>query len=318
MATSRCASGTGSGSGASTRRNTGGWRASGWATYESRMGTAPVPVWIGTAGYSWSDWVGPFYPPGTTRARMLAYYATQFPAVEINNTFYRPPTPQQLIRLADRTPPGFRFSLKVPRSVSHDYLDTDLDPFRRAADELTARDRLIGLVLQFPEAFTNTASNREWLSRVAAGLKPHPVWAEFRHDSWHRPRLGDWLGERGLDLVTVDVPDLPQLFPRAVIDPGTTQVYVRLHSRLAEKWYTGGKARYDYHFADEALEEWVGRLTDAVPHLDAVHLFFNNCHGIQGVTNARRLAELLRAAGPAFRVVEPPAPAPPRQGTLFG
>jgi uncharacterized protein YecE (DUF72 family) len=282
------------------------------------MGTAPVPVWIGTAGYSWPDWVGQFYPPGTSPARMLAYYATQFPAVEINNTFYRPPTAGQLVRLADRTPAGFRFSLKVPRSVSHDRSDVDLDPFRRAVDELAARDRLIGLVLQFPEAFTNTLANREWLDRVAAGLKPHPAWVEFRHESWHRPRLGDWLRERGLDLVTVDVPELPQLFPRAVIDPGTTRVYVRLHSRLAGNWYAGGMARYDYDYSDNELREWVVRLKDAGPRVTDAHIIFNNCHEIQGIVNARRLGELLRAEAPAFKVIEPPAPPSPRQATLFG
>lgn len=282
------------------------------------MGTAPVPVWIGTAGYSWTDWVGPFYPPGTSAARMLGYYATQFPAVEINNTFYRPPTPEQLVRLADRTPPGFRFSLKVPRSVSHDRLDADLDPFRRAVDELAARDRLIGLVLQFPEAFTNTPPNRDRLEHVSEGLKPHPVWVEFRHESWHRPRLGDWLRDRGLDLVTVDVPDLPRLFPRGVIDPGTTRLYVRLHARRADKWYTGGKSRYDYDYSDAELREWADRLAGRAERLTAAHVIFNNCHDFQGVANARRLAEMLRALGATFRVVEPFAPAPPRQGTLFG
>jgi uncharacterized protein YecE (DUF72 family) len=281
------------------------------------MATAPVPVWIGTAGYSWSDWVGPFFPPGTPRDRMIAYYATQFPAVEINATFYRIPAAGQLTRLAARAPSGFRFSLKVPRSVTHDRLETDLDSFRRAADELAARDQLIGLVLQFPEAFTNTPANRARLERAVAGLKPHPAWVEFRHESWHRPRLGDWLRDRKLDLVSVDVPALPRLFPSGVIDPGTTRIYVRLHSRSSENWYSGGKVRYDYDYSDKTLREWIGRLTDAAPRLDAAYFFFNNCHGIRAAANARRLGELLREAT-VFRVVEPPAPPAPRQGTLFG
>ena len=282
------------------------------------MGTAPVPVWIGTAGYSWPDWVGPFYPTGTSAARMLGFYATQFPAVEINNTFYRPPTPEQLVRLTTRTPPGFRFSLKVPRSVSHDRLDADLDPLRRAVDELAARDRLIGLVIQFQEAFTNTPPNRYLLEHVAADCCSASGRRGCRHESWNRPRLGDWLRDRGLDLVTVDVPDLPRLFPRGVIDPGATRLYVRLHSRRADNWYTGGKNRYDYDYSDAELGEWIGRLADSAPRLNAAHVIFNNCHDFQGVANARRLAEMLRALGATFRVVEPFAPAPPRQGTLFG
>jgi uncharacterized protein YecE (DUF72 family) len=281
------------------------------------MGTIPIPVWIGTAGYAWPEWVGPFYPDGTSLERMPAYYATQFPCVEINSTFYRAPTPGQLIRLADRTAAGFQFSLKVPRTVSHERRVQALKPFKAGADELAARHRLIGLILQFPEAFHDTPAHRDWVMRVADGLWPYPTWVEFRHRSWMRPRLGDWLRERRLELAAIDVPTIPHLFPRGWIDPGTTRVYTRLHSRVAENWFRPGKTRYDYDYTDDVLREWIGKLVAAAPRLTDVHLFFNNCQGIQGPTNARRMAELIRAEAPALQVVEPPAPPPPRQGTLF-
>ena len=281
------------------------------------MGAAPIPVWIGTAGYSWPDWVGRFYPPGTSAERMPGFYATQFPAVEVNSTFYRVPTVGQLTRLAGKTPPGFRFSLKVPRSISHEQQPYDIDPFRRAAEELTANGRLIGLLLQFPETFENTRPNRDWIDHVGAGLKPHDVWVEFRHRSWHRPRLGDWLRERGLELASVEIPALPHLFPAGLIDAGTTRVYARLHTRSADNWYGQGKVRYDFDYSDEALREWIGRLTEAAPRLDEVFLFFNNCQGVQGPTNARRMAVLLRAEAPQFRVVEPPGAPVPVQRGLF-
>jgi len=282
------------------------------------MGTKAIPVWIGTAGYSWPDWVGSFYPRGTSSQRMVGYYAVQFPFVEINSTFYRVPTEGQLSRLAARTPHGFRFSIKVPRSISHEGQEADLDSFRQAADELAEREQLVGLVLQFPETFENTIQHRDWLDWVSEGLKPHPVWVEFRHWSWHRLRLGSWLKDRGLDLAVVDVPDLPNIFPRGIISPDTTRLYVRLHSRVAENWDRPGKVRYDYYFSDDILREWIGRLTDAAAGLEEAYMVFNNCHGNQAVTNARRLAELIEAEAPWFRVVSPPAPARPKQGTLFG
>jgi uncharacterized protein YecE (DUF72 family) len=281
------------------------------------MGNLPIPVWIGTAGYAWPEWVGPFYPGGTSVERMPRFYATQFPCVEINSTFYRPPTREQLARLADRTAPGFQFSLKVPRTVSHEHRIHALRPFREAADELAARHRLIGFVLQFPEQFTDTARHRDWVMKVADGLYGYPTWVEFRHRSWHRPRLGEWVRRHGLELAAIDVPDLPQLFPRGVIDPGTTRVYARLHSRVPENWFAGGKARYDYDYPDGVLREWVGKLADAAPRLTDVYLMFNNCRGVQGPTNARRMAALIAAEAPGLRVVEPPAPGLPRQGTLF-
>jgi uncharacterized protein YecE (DUF72 family) len=277
----------------------------------------PVPVWIGTAGYAWPDWVGPFYPDGTSLERMPRFYATQFPCVEINSTFYRAPTREQLANLADRTAPGFQFSLKVPRTVSHERRIHALEPFRKAADELAARHRLIGFVLQFPETFRDTAGHRDWVMRVADKLYGYPTWVEFRHRSWYRPRLGDWVRDRGLELASVDVPALAQLFPGGLIDPGTSRVYVRLHSRVAETWFADGKARYEYDYPDAELTEWIVKLTAAAPRLTDVHLIFNNCQGMLGPRSARRMAELIAAEAPALRVVEPPAPPPPHQGTLF-
>src|SRR5262249_13638699 len=185
------------------------------------MGTTSVPVAIGTAGYAWPEWVGPFYPPATTLERMPAYYCAEFPFVEINSTFNRPPSPGELARLANRTAPGFQFSLRVPRTVSHEHRIRDLRSFRLAADELAARHRLIGFVLQFPETFKDTVSNRLWLERVAIGLRPYPTWVEFRHRSWPRPRLGDWLRGRGVGLAAGGGAELPALFPRGVIGSGT-------------------------------------------------------------------------------------------------
>jgi uncharacterized protein YecE (DUF72 family) len=77
-------------------------------------------------------------------------------------------------------------------------------------------------------------------------------------------------------------------------------------------------ARYDYDYSDNELREWVVRLKDAGPRVTDAHIIFNNCHEIQGIVNARRLGELLRAEAPAFKVIEPPAPPSPRQATLFG
>jgi uncharacterized protein YecE (DUF72 family) len=281
------------------------------------MSRTSIPIWFGTAGYSWPEWIGPFYPPGTTPERMASFYATQFPCVEINSTFYKPPAPGQLERLADRTPPGFQFSLKVPRTVSHEFRVHDLEPFRKAADELTRAHRLIGMVLQFPEMFRDTAKNREWVERVLRGLYPNPVYVEFRHVSWQRPRLGDWLRQRGGELAAIDVPELPQLFPRAFLDPGTSRVYARLHSRVTENWNGPGKMRYDFDYPDVVLREWVNVLRVAAPRLTEVYLMFNNCQGVQAVQNARRMAELVRAEAPEFHVVDPPPPLGPRQGTLF-
>src|SRR5207248_5006809 len=70
---------------------------------------ASMQVWIGTSGYSYREWVGGFYPVGTTPRRMLPFYCGHFPIVELNFTFYQTPTPDMLAHMAEQTPDGFQF-----------------------------------------------------------------------------------------------------------------------------------------------------------------------------------------------------------------
>lgn len=274
-----------------------------------------MDVHIGTAGYSYPAWVGPFYPPGTKSAALLPEYARHFAAVEINNTFYRPPTVEQVARMAGRVPPGFGFTLKVPRSASHDRSPADLPAFKLAADRLAELGQLLGLLVQVAESYHDTPANRGWLADVAAALRPHRLAAEFRHRSWDGPVLPDWTAAAGLDVVSVSVPAIPSLFP-----PGlrvtNRRVYARLHSQNAANWYAGGPARYDFDYPDAVIRKWAAALADVAARgeADAALVFFNNCVSVQAVENAKKFAMILAETAPAVRVMPPP---PPTQATLF-
>jgi uncharacterized protein YecE (DUF72 family) len=270
---------------------------------------------IGTAGYSYPAWVGPFYPPGTPAAGQLAEYARHFPAVEINSSFYRPPTPEQVARMARRVPPGFGFTLKVPRTASHDRSPADLPAFRAAADRLAELGHLLGLLVQVAESYHNTPANRVWLAEVAAALRPHRLAVEFRHRSWDGPDLLSWTADAGLDVASVGVPAIPTLFP-AGLRVSNRRVYARLHSQDAANWYAGGPARYDYDYPAPVIRKWAAALAGVAARgeADAGVVFFNNCVGVQAVGNAKRLAAVLAETAPAVRVVPPPPPARP---TLF-
>src|SRR6185437_2327047 len=89
----------------------------------------PMQVWIGTSGYSYADWVDDFYPSKLRSDRMLPYYARVFPLVELNYTFYQPPTAAGLLHMAEQTPAGFQFLVKLPRSLSHEQDTRDLPGF---------------------------------------------------------------------------------------------------------------------------------------------------------------------------------------------
>lgn len=272
-----------------------------------------MDVRIGTAGYSYRPWVGSFYPPGTASHAMLPFYARHFLIVEINSSFYRPPTPDQLEAMARRVPSGFGFTLKIPRTVSHGRSLDDLPAFKQAADRLSGSGKLLGLLFQVPESFHNTVSNREWLIKVKAELNPHRVAVEFRHRSWNVVNLTEWLEYVGLDLVSVGVPNLPELFPRG-LRIANRRAYVRLHSQNAANWYKSGALRYKFDYSDALLREWAKSLTLAAKEnrADDCLFIFNNCVGMEAIQNARRLAELLKKSEPMVRVVEPaPAPEPP-------
>lgn len=275
-------------------------------------------LWLGTSGYSYPDWVGPFYPPGTRGNRMLAYYSRVFPLVELNFTFYRPPTGQMLTRLAEGTPDGFQFLVKLPRLLSHERQHTELAPFRIAVEALAQRGRLSGLLCQLPQAAHFDRASLEWLDVLARELAGQRVAVEFRHRSWQRPEVPHWLEERGLELVSVDVPDLPALYPRGLVRAGD-RIYVRFHSRNAANWYLSDKDRYDFDYSDAMLTEWITNLRGAAGQAKHALLLFNNCHRSQAAANAQRMRELLERLAPELPLIAPFAQHcdEPRQRTLF-
>jgi uncharacterized protein YecE (DUF72 family) len=277
-----------------------------------------MDIWVGTSGYSYPDWVGGFYPAGLRPERVLGHYCHHFPLVELNFTFYRPPTRAMLLKLAEKTPPGFQFLVKVPQSVSHERSPRDLPGFRQAVEGLDRRHQLAGLLCQLPQATHNTRPARLWLQALAGELADLRLAVEFRHRSWARPGLPDWMGERGLDLVAVDAPDLPGLFPSGWVQSGP-RAYVRLHSRNADNWYRSDKQRYDYHYSDAELGEWVeaARSRAEAGGTERALFLFNNCHRSQAAVNARRLQALLEERAPGPHVVEPFAGPTPVQKTLF-
>ena len=278
-----------------------------------------MDVWIGTAGYSYQDWVGDFYPPGTRPEGMLRYYCRRFPLVELNYTFYRAPTRGALLRLADKTPSGFQFLVKLPQTISHEQNALDLPGFRYAAEGLLARGKLAGVLAQFPQAMHCTRPACDWVSTLGKELSHLRLAVEFRHRSWARQGLPAWLAEQDLDLVAVDAPNVTALFPSGWTQSGST-AYVRLHSRNADNWYRSGEERYDYGYSDDELGEWIEEAVhrEQMGGTERALLLFNNCARGQAAVNARRMRALFASRAPHVNLVPPVAPQVPTQQTLFG
>ncbi|KPJ48783.1 MAG: hypothetical protein AMJ38_04550, partial [Dehalococcoidia bacterium DG_22] len=117
--------------------------------------------WIGTSGWHYAHWQGPFYPDGVPTSGWLAHYIRYFPTVEINNSFYRQPKTSAWQLWRRSVPDGFRFAVKVNRFITHiKRLKEPEEPVRRFLDGARLlEDRLGPLLYQLPPNFHRTAEN---------------------------------------------------------------------------------------------------------------------------------------------------------------
>ena len=179
------------------------------ALLTERIGYHVSRYWLGCSGWSYDDWVGPFYPPGTPAAEFLPRYARVFRAVEVDSSFYRPPSPFLVRRWASVTPREFRFALKVPRDVTHPTEGIDgrevLEQFLTSLGPLRAAGKLGPIVLQFPASFR--ASEAVRLADLLEAIpREFPLAVELRHGSWWTEETRRRLSDRGAVLVWSVVP----------------------------------------------------------------------------------------------------------------
>jgi uncharacterized protein YecE (DUF72 family) len=257
-------------------------------------------VLVGTSGFSYDDWVGPVYPPGTPKGDFLSLYAREFPVLELNYTYYAQPAAKSLARMVESTPPGFLFALKAHRSMTHEISggwERDVETFRTGIRPLVDAGRLCAVLLQFPYSFAYTPESRARLSALSRMLAGLPLAVEFRKSDWIQERVLDGLRERGIALVSVDEPELPRLL-KPTVEVTADFSYVRFHGRNKKTWWTGDNAsRYDYLYAKEELEEWAGRIEAILRKARLAMIFFNNHRRGMAAQNAREMRELLAARG---------------------
>jgi uncharacterized protein YecE (DUF72 family) len=161
-------------------------------------------IWVGTSGYNYPEWKGSFYPADLSAAKMLAYYAQRFRTVEINYTFYRMPNAKTLAGWVAETPPGFRFTLKAPRRITHDKRLKEVGDTVAAFCDLAATlgDRLAALLFQTPP---NLKFDPAVFDAFLAVLPPKVTAAfEFRHASWLCDEVYERLRARNLALCIAD------------------------------------------------------------------------------------------------------------------
>jgi uncharacterized protein YecE (DUF72 family) len=213
--------------------------------------TVPTPcrpaLFVGCAGWSIPAALASRFPDGNSH---LERYAQRFNSVEINSSFYRPHLPATYRRWANSVPAGFRFTVKMPRAISHEarlrVCEPALQNFLGQVDELG--EKLGCLLLQLPPSLVYTPSEAlpffDQLARLHQGM----VACEPRHSSWFQPAVDRALRERGIARVAAD----PARHPRAAVPAGDSRLqYFRLH---------GAPRIYYDSYSDTALRRIERRL----------------------------------------------------------
>jgi uncharacterized protein YecE (DUF72 family) len=218
-----------------------------------------VRVLVGTSGYSYAPWKGSFYPEKLPAAKMLAFYATKLPTVEINNTFYRMPAAEMLQRWASETPEAFSFVLKSPKRITHEkrLLDTG-DTVKRFYETAAALGAKLGPALfQLPPNLKKDLPRLETFLAQLRELAPQARPAfEFRHASWFADDVYAALRAHRAALCIAEDEELATPF-EATADWG----YLRLR-------------RQDYD--DAALATWAERLRERGAGWSEAHVFFKH------------------------------------------
>ena len=257
---------------------------------------------MGTCGYSYKDWIGPFYPEKTRPQAMLPYYAGCFAAVEIDASYYRVPSHSAFASMSARTPPDFRFSVKLPGTVTHLPLEEanavpdDAKLFRENVQPLVDGAKLVAVLMQFPHGFRPAPRTEAYLRALRETLSDLTLVAEFRNREWQRPRTLELLSELGVAWCNVDEPQFESTI-RPSSDVVGPLAYVRFHGRNYKRWWRPPTPdeRYDYLYTPEELEPWAERVVDMAVQTSQTYVFFNNHRFGQAARNAAMFAGMLFA-----------------------
>jgi uncharacterized protein YecE (DUF72 family) len=278
---------------------------------------------IGTAGWSYKDWEGIFYPAGFQRQKRhpLEFVAQFFDVVEINTSFYghvKPELARLWCRKVAPVNPGFLFTAKLHRSFTHSPVAVmeptsaatirptaeDETLAREGLDALASAGRLGALLIQFPVSFKNTSLNREYLEQLLRQFIEYPRVVEVRHSSWDHAETLAYFTRQNVGFCNIDQPLIGRsLEPTEHVTAGIG--YVRLHGRNYDQWFEAerGEDRYNYLYNEHELSGWKEKIENIAHNAQTVFVVANNHFEGKAGVNALQLKHLL--TGERVKAPEP-------------
>jgi uncharacterized protein YecE (DUF72 family) len=285
---------------------------------------------VGTAGWTDRSLIeSGWYPPDASNPeKRLRYYASQFPLVEVDATYYALPAERTAAAWAERTPDGFIFNIKAfslftqhPTRVAS--LPADLreaaskagkdrvylkdvetgiteqawDRFLAALEPLRLAGKLGAILLQFPPWFPIGRANKDYILACAERVAPWRVCVEFRNHTWMTPdnqrETLEFLAAHQLPYVCVDEPQGYSNSIPPVLAATSDLAVVRMHGH-SDKWTSKDIAeRFGYKYSEDELSEWAGKVRGLAADADVTHVLFNNCYRDWAHVNAQQLTDLL-------------------------
>ena len=257
---------------------------------------------IGTAGWSYKDWEGVVYPEKKAQGyHPLVFLAQYINIVEINSTFYRPPSIYISLSWTKKVEgyPDFLFSVKLHQVFTHQrkgFTQKDVDNFKLGIEPLRARERLASILIQFPWSFINSTPHNEYLIDLFKSFSDFPLAVEVRHSSWNTSNFYKLLSEYKVCFCNIDQPIFRNSIKPSSVSTNPQFSYVRLHGRNYKNWFkkdAGRDERYNYLYTKEEIEEWIKRIKDLGSQSSKVFVITNNHYRGQALANALQIKNMI-------------------------
>jgi len=255
-------------------------------------------LYIGTSGYDYPEWQGIFYPEDLPRDNFLQYYSEQFNSLELNYTYYKMPTPNQMFNMKKRSNGKVKFTVKACKEMTHTINTFGCQrlayDFKTALAPLLDDNLLLCALFQFPQNFHYKTEERRYLDMLLSELREIPIVVEMRNTQWQTSQVYYALRQRKVGWCITDNPALKNL-PKLDFITTSDIAYIRFHGRNSEMWYKGDNVtRYDYLYTDSELETFINPIKELLKRAKIVQLFFNNHAKSQATINAKKIEMLLK------------------------
>jgi uncharacterized protein YecE (DUF72 family) len=246
-----------------------------------------VRILIGTSGWHYDSWRGPFFPDGLPLKHQLQYYASQFTTTELNGVFYRTPTREAVKAWRDQTGKDFVFAWKASKFITHwkRLSENSVNSLELLEDRLSLLGEKAGPVLfQLPPQFQANADRLGRFFKLLSKKRRYSF--EFRHPSWYEPKILRMLSEQNISLCISDHHDAPAPWRRTA-----DFIYVRGH---------GPSGRYHSHYPASRLNDWARRIRSWKNQGCDVYVYFDNDQKSAAPADALKLRQLV-ASRPEVR-----------------